>query len=213
MLVAGVVALALAVGGLTYALLNNGDGGGSGDRGAGAGTPTETKAPPRNTGSGKSSPSPTPSESESEESSPPPQSVRVGLEGTRTDYSGSCPPPSEEAPGFTATITVGSLPAEVRYRWVTRDGSVLDGGWKTLSFPEGGGRTKQDAVTVTTDEESGTIENEISVEVREPVRTTSEAVPFSLTCETETPTGGASPSPSGTDPDNESGADSDTDSG
>ncbi|MBR8640889.1 protein kinase [Streptomyces tuirus] len=210
-LVAGVVALALAVGGLTYALLNRDDG--SGDRRAGAGTPTETKSPPQNTGSGKSSPSPTPSESESEESSPPPQSVRVGLDGTRTDYSGPCPPAGEEAPRFTATFTVGSLPAEVRYRWVTQDGSVLDGGWKSLSFPEGGGRTKQDAVTVTTDEESGTIENEISVEVREPVRTTSDAVPFSLTCETETPTGGASPSPSDTSSDTESNTESDTDSG
>ncbi|WOT37904.1 serine/threonine-protein kinase [Streptomyces coeruleorubidus] len=212
-LVAGVVALALAVGGLTYALLNRGDGDGNGDRGAGASTPAETKDPPRNTGSGKSSPSPTPSESESEESSPPPQSVRVGLDGTRTDYAGPCPPPSAQAPRFTATFTVGRLPAEVSYRWVTQDGSVLDGGWKTLSFPEGDGRTKQDAVTVTTDAETGTFENEIGVEVREPVRTTSESVPFSITCETETPTGGASPSPSDTGSDGRSDTESDTDPG
>ncbi|MGC5040863.1 serine/threonine-protein kinase [Streptomyces sp. DT190] len=208
-LVAGVVALALAVGGLTYALLNGGGDDGEGDRGAGASSPAETKNPPRNTGSGKSSPSPspTPSESESERSSPPPQSVRVALEGSRTDYAGPCPPPGAQAPRFTATLTVGRLPAEVRYRWVTGDGSVLEGGWKTLSFPEGGGRAKQDAVTVTTRAESGTIENEIAVEVQEPVRTTSESVPFSITCETETPTGGAS-SPSGTqeDPDEGSGS-------
>ncbi|MGW0614872.1 serine/threonine-protein kinase [Streptomyces sp. NPDC002788] len=208
-LVVGVIALALAVGGLTYALLNGGDDDGNGDRGAGASTPAETEGPPRNTGSGKSSPSPTPSESESEQSSPPPQSVRVGLDGTRTDYSGPCPPPSARAPRFAATFTVGRLPAEVRYRWVTQDGSVLDGGWKTLSFPEGGGRTKQDAVTVTTDARTGTFENEISVEVQEPVRTASESVPFSITCETETPTGGASPSPSDTGGDTEP----DTDSG
>ncbi|MEU6916336.1 serine/threonine-protein kinase [Streptomyces olindensis] len=210
-LVAGVVALALAVGGLTYALLNNGDGDGNGDRGAGVGTPTETKSPPPNTGSGKSSPSPKPSESE--ESGPPPQSVRVGLDGTRTDYSGPCPPPNERAPRFTATFTVGRLPAEVRYRWVTQDGTVLDGGWKTLSFPEGGGRTKHDAVTVTTDAESGTFENEIGVEVREPVRTTSESVPFSITCETETPTDGASPSASVPESDPGSDTESDQDSG
>ncbi|MFC9129554.1 serine/threonine-protein kinase [Streptomyces sp. NPDC057099] len=217
-LVAGVVALALAVGGLTYALLNlgGGDGSGDNDRGAGASTPAET-GPKENTGSGKSSPSPTPSESETEKSSPPPQSVRVALEGRRTDYSGPCPPQNAQAPQFTATFTVGRLPAEVRYRWLTQDGSELDGGWKTLSFPEGGGRTKQDAVTVTTDAESGAFENEISVEVREPVRTTSEGVPFSVTCETETPTDGASPSPSGTDTDtgsdSGSGSDSDSDSG
>ncbi|GHD23748.1 protein kinase [Streptomyces violarus] len=208
-LVAGVAALALAVGGLTYALLNSGGGDGSGDndRGAGASTPAET-GPKENTGSEKSSPSPTPSESE--KSSPPPQSVRVALEGRRTDYSGPCPPPNAEAPQFTATFTVGRLPAEVRYRWVTQDGSALDGGWKTLSFPEGDGRTKQDAVTVTTDAESGAFENEISVEVREPVRTTSEGVPFSVTCETETPTDGASPSPSGTDTETGTGSDSDS---
>ncbi|MFF7793289.1 protein kinase [Streptomyces sp. NPDC007991] len=210
-LVAGVVALALAVGGLTYALLNRGDGSGNNDRGAGASTPAQTKSPPQNTGSGKSSPSPTPSESE--RSSPPPQSVRVGLDGTRTDYSGACPPPGARAPRFTATFTVGRLPAEVRYRWVTRDGSALDGGWKTLSFPEGDGRTRRDAVTVTTEAESGTFENEISVEVREPVRTTSESVPFSITCETETPTGGASPSPSVSGSDTGSDTESDTGSG
>jgi serine/threonine protein kinase len=206
-LVAGVVALALAVGGLAYALLNAGGGDGSGDndRGAGASTPAETGGPKENTGSGKSSPSPTPSESESEESSPPPQSVRVSLEGTRTDYSGTCPPPNQEAPEFTATFTVGRLPAEVRYRWVTQDGSLADKGWKTLSFPEGGSRTQQDTVTVTTDAETGTFENEISVEVREPERTTSEAVPFSVTCETETPPDGASPSPSDSDTDSDSG--------
>lgn len=204
-LVAGVVVLALAVGGLMYALLNNGGDGGDGDRGAGASTPAGTQDPPRNTGSGKSSPSPTPSESG--RSSPPPQSVRVALEGSHTDYTGSCPPPNARAPRFTATLTVGRLPAEVRYRWITQDGSVLDGGWKTASFPEDGGRTKRDTVTVTTEARSGTIENEIAVEVREPVRTTSESVPFSLTCETETPTGGASPSPSDTEPDTEDGPD------
>ncbi|MFB6847757.1 serine/threonine-protein kinase [Streptomyces sp. NPDC056373] len=215
-LVAGVAALALAVGGLTYALLNNGDGSDGNDQGAGDGTPTAPKSPPRNTGKEKSSPSPTPSESK--ESSAPPQSVKVAVEGRRTDYSGPCPPPNAQAPEFTATLTVGRLPAQVSYRWVTQDGQVLDGGWKTLSFTEGGDRSKRDTVRVTTREQTGTFENEISVEVREPVRETSESVPFSVTCETETPTGGASPSPSGSDPDARTGsnpgsdADSDADS-
>jgi hypothetical protein len=141
--------------------------------------------------------------------------VRVALEGRRTDYAGTCPPPNAQAPEFTATLTVGQLPAEVSYRWVTRDGQVLDGGWKTLSFAEGGGRSKRDTVRVTTEAETGTFENEISVEVREPVRTTSESVPFSVSCEAETPTGGASPSPSDSDsgPDAESDSDSDSGSG
>ncbi|MFH9014276.1 serine/threonine-protein kinase [Streptomyces sp. NPDC017943] len=211
-LVAGVIALALAVGGLTYALLHDdGDGGGGGgrdDSGAGASSPAGTGDTGENEGNGKPSPSPTPSERESGKSSPPQQSVRVGLDGTRTRYSGTCPPPGVRAPRFTATLTVGTLPAEVRYRWRTGDGQVLDEGWKTLSFPEGGSRTKRDTVTVTTDEESGSFENEIRVEVREPVRTTSDAVPFSITCETETPTDGASPSPSVTDEGTEPGSDS-----
>ncbi|MGA5899720.1 serine/threonine-protein kinase [Streptomyces venetus] len=207
-LVAGVAVLALAVGGLTYALLNRGDGGGDSgntDRGGGLTTPAATGTPSRNTESEKSSPSPTPSETESEKSSPPPQSVRVSLEGRRTDYAGECPPPSARAPRFTATFTVGRLPAEVRYRWVSEDGSLTDRSWKTLSFPEGGGRSKQDTVTLTTNAKTGTFENQISVEVREPVRTTSESVSFSVTCETETPPEGASPSPSDTDSDTDSG--------
>jgi hypothetical protein len=90
---------------------------------------------------------------------------------------------------------VGRLPAQVSYRWVSEDGEVMDQGWKTLSFPEGGGRTKQDRAFVTTDDEGGTFENEISVEVRDPVETKSNSVAFSVTCVTETPTGGVSPSP------------------
>jgi hypothetical protein len=136
-------------------------------------------------------------EEENEESTPPPRTVSVSVTGAHTEYSGSCPPPSGEAPAFTATFTVGRVPAEVSYRWVAEDGSVADPGWRTLSFPEGGARTKHDTVVVTTYSEAGMFESEIGVEVREPVRTTSETVPFSVTCETETPTGGVSPSPSG----------------
>ncbi|MEW2072738.1 MULTISPECIES: serine/threonine-protein kinase [unclassified Streptomyces] len=203
-LVAGVVALALALAGLAYALLDGGDGepgakgtGGrassparTGDDGGGGGTP-KTDGP---------APSPTASEEKEEEkSTPPPQTVSVTVTGAHTEYSGSCPPAHEEAPAFTATFTVGRLPAEVSYRWVAEDGSVDDPGWRKLSFPEGGGRTKHDTVVVTTYSETGVFESGIGVEVREPVRTTSETVPFSVACEPETPSGGASASPSGSD--------------
>jgi hypothetical protein len=50
---------------------------------------------------------------------------------------------------------------------------------------------------VTTYDDSGTFENEISVEVRDPVETKSNSVPFSVTCETETPTDGVSQTPTG----------------
>ncbi|MFE5920301.1 serine/threonine-protein kinase [Streptomyces sp. NPDC056468] len=198
-LIAGIAAVALAVAGLTYALLNRGDGNG-GDAGGqetttqtGGGTsPTETDD--EGATDGGRTPTPSPSSSRT---TPAPQSVKVTLAGANTEYSGSCPPPDGQAPAFTATFTVGQLPAQVSYRWVSQDGEVMDQGWKTLSFPEGGGRTKQDRAFVTTYDDSGTFENEISVEVRDPVETKSNSVPFSVTCETETPTDGVSPTPTG----------------
>ncbi|MEU7474138.1 serine/threonine-protein kinase [Streptomyces sp. NPDC044984] len=206
-LVAGVAALALALAGLTYALLDdeNGDPGAkgtggrassparTGDDGEGGGTPRTDGPAPSSTASEEKK------EEREEKSTPPPQTVSVTVTGAHTEYSGSCPPAHEEAPAFTATFTVGRLPAEVSYRWVAEDGSVDDPGWRKLSLPEGGGRTKHDTVVVTTYSETGVFESEIGVEVREPVRTTSETVPFSVACEAETPTGGASASPSGSD--------------
>ncbi|MFJ8148277.1 serine/threonine-protein kinase [Streptomyces sp. NPDC096048] len=201
-LVVGLVALALALAGLTYALLNRSDGeggtegsGGSRDPGASSGVPSRTEP------SEKPSPSAS-SGSHSQESSPAPQSVKVSVAGSHTEYSGVCPPPHDRAPAFTATFTVGRLPARVGYRWVTEDGSVSDPGWKTLSFPAGGDRSRQDTVVVTTHDDSGTFESAVRVEVRSPVEATSNSVAFSVSCETgtetepegETPTGGASPS-------------------
>ena len=197
-LIAGLVALALAIGGLTYAFMNRND-----DKDANAGKDTST---PKSQPSDGTSPSPssrttapsdTPSPSASKSSSAP-QSVKVSVEGANTEYSGSCPPPNAKAPTFTASITVGKLPAQVSYRWVTKNGSISDPGWKTLSFPSGGGKTKQDRVFLTTYSNSGTFKNEISVEIRSPVKEESNSVPFSVTCVAETPSDGASASDSAT---------------
>lgn len=87
---------------------------------------------------------------------------------------------------------------------MTADGSVSDPGWRTLSFPSGGERSRQDGVVVTTHDDTGAFESAVRVEVRSPVRATSDAVAFSVTCgtgtETETgtgtPSGGASHSSS-----------------
>ncbi|MFF3720015.1 serine/threonine-protein kinase [Streptomyces prasinus] len=220
-LVTGVIVLALALAGLTYALLNRGDGvegrtggasspartggDGTGNDGGGEGGAGRTggAAPaPSGPDGGKGGNGGNGGNGEGDgddggESPPPRQSVRVTVKGTHTEYSGACPPPEERSPSFTATFTVGRLPAEVSYRWVGEDGSVADPGWRTLSFPEDGGHTKQQTVTVTTYLEAGTLESRIGVEVREPVRTASEPVPFSVTCEEETPPDGASSSPSG----------------
>ncbi|MFD1656772.1 serine/threonine protein kinase, partial [Streptomyces caeni] len=201
-LVAGVAALALAAAGLTYALMNRDNGGvgkagtssGPADGGVGGGSPssgresTGTATAPTGvsasaTGGGRTT-------------SPPAQYVRVTVTGTHTDYSGACPPPEAQAPTFTATFTVGSVPVDVSYRWVTVTGQLSDQGWKTLSFAAGEGKTKQTRVVVTAYETGAALHDGIGVEVRDPVHITSDSVPFTVTCETETPTGGASPSSS-----------------
>ncbi|AQS70378.1 serine/threonine-protein kinase [Streptomyces pactum] len=203
-LVLGMAVLALALAGLTYALLNRSDGAGGAEGSGGSRGPGASSAAP---GPTEPSEEPGPSASSgghSPQSSPPPQSVRVSVAGSHTDYTGTCPPPHARAPVFTATFTVGRLPARVGYRWVTQDGSVSDPGWRTLTFPAGGDRSRQDSVVVTTTGDSGALESAVRVEVRSPVRATSDPVAFSVTCETgtetepetETPTGGASPSSS-----------------
>jgi len=185
-LVVGVLALALAIAGLTYALLNRDNGDNDGQTAKDTGPAVSS---PATTGTDETDEeSPTPSPSEKTTSAPPPQSVNVSLSGSNTDYTGSCPPDRSAAPSFTATLTVGRLPATVTYRWVSKNGSV-NGSWKTLSFPSGGGKTQQDRRFVTTQDDSGTFEDTISVEVRDPVEKTSNSVPFSLTCVTETPSG------------------------
>ncbi|KOU65625.1 protein kinase [Streptomyces sp. MMG1533] len=198
-LIAGLAALALAIAGLTYALLNRDDdkeAGGPKSETPGVSSPSVSDPDPSDTEEPSRSPSPSASPSSSPTTAAPSPSVKVTLTGAHTQYTGTCPPPQGQAPAFTATLTVGTLPSEVTYRWVSKDGQIMDQGWKTLSFPEGGGRTRQDTAFVTTNDENGSLENEISVEVRSPVETTSNSVPFSVTCVTETPSGGASASPS-----------------
>ncbi|MFI8950594.1 protein kinase [Streptomyces sp. NPDC053750] len=204
-LVLGLAALALALAGLTYALLNRSDGGGGTEGSGGSAGPGASSAAPSRTGRSEE-PSPSASsDGHSPGSSPPPQSVKVSVAGSHTDYTGPCPPPHDRAPAFTATFTVGRLPAQVGYRWVSEDGSVSDPGWRTLSFPADGDRSAKDTVVVTTNGDNGTFAGTVRVEVRAPVEATSNAVAFSVSCEagsgTETPTGGASshtssPSPS-----------------
>ncbi|MER5788170.1 serine/threonine-protein kinase [Streptomyces sp. NPDC001980] len=193
-LLIGLVLVVLALGGLTYALLNRDNGNGNGNNAGASQSASNLSSPAPSRSSSTASESPSASAS----SSAPQQSVKVSVTGSRTDYSGSCPPSTAQAPTFTATFTVGSVPEDVQYRWVLKNGKLDDQGWKTLSFPDGGGKTRQTGVTVTTWSDSGTLSDAIAVEVRSPVETTSNSVPFSVTCTktTETPTDGASASPS-----------------
>ncbi|MFI1410415.1 serine/threonine-protein kinase [Streptomyces sp. NPDC020707] len=208
-MIAGLAALALAIGGLSYALINrdNGGDGGSGANSSNGGTTggstggksggndgggTDGGSTTENSGTSGANDGGSTSSGGEGTTPAPTQSVKVTVSGSHTDYSGACPPPEAGAPTFTATFTVGVVPVDVQYRWVTETGEVSDPGWKTLSFPAGGGKSKQNTVVLTTYDTSGTLTNKIGVEVRSPLRTKSNQVPFSVTCETEAPTGGTS---------------------
>ncbi|WP_229377837.1 serine/threonine-protein kinase [Streptomyces sp. VRA16 Mangrove soil] len=212
-LIAGIVVLLLAIGGLAYALLNRDDGGGgsnsggssggsgSGSSGGGAtnaggggggsstgGGPSESSSAP---GGSSTSPGSGGSGGGGGHTTTPAQSVRVSVSAVRGSYSGPCPPPASAAPAFAATITVGRTPAEVEYRWVTKSGEPSDPGWKTLSFGSGGAKSRTVNTTEATYTDGGTLRNEIGVEVRSPVAVTSDFVSYSVTCEVVTPTTGA----------------------
>ncbi|MPY54584.1 serine/threonine-protein kinase [Streptomyces acidicola] len=186
---AGVALCALALAGTGYAVVNAGDDDGkqqnSATAGAGAASPDtkdasqnaeETAAPSTGAGGQDTSTS---------------EGVQMQVTGSQTTYSGPCPPPSGEAPIFTASFTVDRLPAQFSYRWVSTDGTVTDEAWRTLSFPNGGSLTKQVSVSLTTWAKAGTFESEIGVELNAPLKGKSNMVPLSLTCEAGT-TGGAS---------------------
>jgi hypothetical protein len=79
----------------------------------------------------------------------------------------------------------------VEYRWVTKDGQSSDPGWKTLSFTSGGPHTRQ---VVHTESPARSGSNELHVEVRQPVKASSNSGAYKVTCKEETPTGGASSS-------------------
>ncbi|MFJ9077157.1 serine/threonine-protein kinase [Streptomyces sp. NPDC102278] len=203
-LTVGIVVLLLALVLLGWLLLK--------DRGDTAGEPAGGSV-----GSGAASTRPTPSPAASASPSPsasasasapatasaggaPARQVTVYAHTLRGRYAGSCPPGPLDAPAFTATVEVARAPAEVEYRWVTRGGSA-DGSrppWQGLTYEAGGATTRQVAHVELGHRAGATLDDAVRLEVRGPVRATSPWLGFSVTCEKETPTGGASsPGPSG----------------
>ncbi|WP_306332199.1 serine/threonine-protein kinase [Streptomyces sp. KL109B] len=217
--IAGIVALLLAIGGLTYALLNRDDnnpngtsnngggtsGGGSGGNSTGGGNGGSGgndnggggSTGGNDGGSGGSGGSTTTSGNGGDNgggghTTTPAQSVRVNVRAVRGSYSGPCPPPAAAAPAFAATITVGRVPASVRYRWVVKNGEASDPGWKTLIVPKGAANKARTVTTTQTHYKEGeTLRDQIGVEVRSPVAATSNYVSYAVTCEVVTPTSGA----------------------
>ncbi|MGD6746438.1 serine/threonine-protein kinase [Streptomyces sp. BH106] len=215
-MIAGIVVLLLAIGGLTYVMLNrdadpggntnngggtsgggnSGNGGGTtGDNNGGSGGDTGGSTTGDNNGgsSGGSTNGGSGGGSGSGgHTTTPAQSVRVNVRAVRGSYSGPCPPPAAAAPAFTATITVGRAPASVQYRWVVRGGEASDPGWKTLNVPKGATNKSRTVTTTQTHyEEGGTLRGQIGVEVRSPVAVTSNYVSYAITCKVVTPTSGA----------------------
>ncbi|KAA0931846.1 serine/threonine-protein kinase [Streptomyces apricus] len=163
---------ALLLGGLGYALLNEGD-----DGKADAKDPSSNTA---GTGSPQAQDGAAAGGDGSDAEGQPP--VTVTVEGTNTTYAGSCPPPQDRAPAFTATFKVTELPVSFTYRWVSAEGSVVDRTWRRLTFSEGGPRTHQQSIRVTTYAQEGTLASAMGVEIKSSQQTISDTVPFTVTC-------------------------------
>ncbi|MCD9143491.1 serine/threonine-protein kinase [Streptomyces albireticuli] len=118
--------------------------------------------------------------------------ARVALDAVRDRYTGPCPPPAAAAPAFSATVTVGRVPVEVTYRWVTGSGKVTDGGWRTERFTE-----RRTTVRHTESGRRATDPGKdwIAMEIRSPQRLTSSHVSFTVDCRKEPKDGTSSPAP------------------
>ncbi|WP_019885099.1 serine/threonine-protein kinase [Streptomyces purpureus] len=206
-LTAGIAVLLVAVGALTYALVEQDGLGGTpaaGTTTSQGGTDPATDGPgPSPTPTPPSSPPSTPPSSApatgastgstSASSTPPPaQTVRVHVAAVRDSYTGACPPPADRAPSFAAGITVGRVPASVSYRWVTESGGGSGAEWETVEFGAGGARERVVHHTETSFAADSERHDRIRVEIRTPAGARSQWVGFSVTCERETPTDGAS---------------------
>ncbi|XKJ41540.1 protein kinase [Streptomyces sp. 147326] len=116
-----------------------------------------------------------------DEDAAPASGVRMSVAGANTTYTGRCPTPESRAPAFTATFTA-SEPTLISYRWVSGDGSVVDPHWRTLAIGDKANPTGHDTVRLTTYAKAGTLTTGMAVELQSPTRTTSNPVPFSITC-------------------------------
>ncbi len=196
-LVAGIAAIALALGGLAYALINrdNDKDKDGATQGAGGTSQGSTSAPDDKTDEPAS---PSTSDEPTDDGNPttggkttdPPtdHSVTVTLERTNEDYTGTCAPAEGDLPHFTATFTVGSVPVSVEYRWVAAPGETTDPGWKVLDFA--GEKTQQVNHIEGGYVQGAAYDGSLYVEVRKPVTAKSDTVTYKVTCEDVPPTDG-----------------------
>ncbi|MFD7257436.1 serine/threonine-protein kinase [Streptomyces sp. NPDC059874] len=202
-LTAGIVVLLAALALLAWLVLKDREGSGGGDSGgvgptaSATSTRTATTTPstgPSASGSASASASP---------SGPAGQQVLAYVDTVRSTYTGPCPPPSERAPAFTATVEVERTPVTLEYRWATRSGTSSGPGWQSLTYEEGGPRSRRLEHTELTYAPDADRDDAVRLEVRGPAEVATQWVDISVTCEKETPTSGASspvPSPSPVSP-------------
>ncbi|MER7520627.1 serine/threonine-protein kinase [Streptomyces sp. NPDC126499] len=179
-LFAVLAALLLLAGALTYAALRD-----TGPDGTPVVPPATTSATPTTVRPTTAAPTTATTTASPSPATTPPVSVLLFVRAVRDSYEGPCPPPEEEAPAFTATVTVDRTPATVSYRWVTESGEGQDPQWQTLEFPEGGPAEQQVPRTQSDYTAGAEVSDRIRMEVREPVGRQSNWVAFSLSC-TET---------------------------
>ncbi|OON82338.1 serine/threonine-protein kinase [Streptomyces tsukubensis] len=187
-LIAGLAVLALAGGGLAYALASGDDGKEKGAGGAGAGaTSAATSEATTGGGGGGGKDDGDGDNGNGGGGGGSEQSVKVSVRTERGRYAGVCPPPHGRAPSFIATVTLGHVPDAVEYRWVTGRGTSSDPGWKSLKFASGDDRTKHVSHTETAYTRGSAYRNTIGVEVRAPVRVSSGKASFTVTCASRSP--------------------------
>ncbi|WP_328791096.1 MULTISPECIES: serine/threonine-protein kinase [unclassified Streptomyces] len=194
-LTVGIVVMLLALVAVGWMLLKDradtgGTGGGSGGAPTGSATTAQsvTKTP---------STAPSPSASVSTGATPG-QRVSVYVDTVRSSYTGSCPPPAGHAPAFTATVEVERTPVVLEYRWATRSGRTSGPDWRSLTYEEGGPKSRRLEHTELTHDPDGVFADAVRLEVRGAAEVTTQWVATSVTCrKEETPTSGApSPGPS-----------------
>lgn len=196
-LTAGIVVLLLALAALGWLLLKDrqntdGSSGGVGPTGTAGTAPTLTTA--------ASTPPPSSDPASASASATPGQHVSVYVDTVRASYRGSCPPPADRAPSFTATVEVESTPARLEYRWATRSGKTSGPDWQSLAYEEGGPRSRRLEHTELTHVPGAGYEDAVRLEVRGPAEVATQWVAVSVTCEEETPTSGASSPGASTSP-------------
>ncbi|MFE6083198.1 serine/threonine-protein kinase [Streptomyces virginiae] len=192
-LTVGIVLMALAliaVGWLLFKDRGNGDGTGTGN-----GSPTGSETASRTvTRTPTTAPSAPVSASATGAAG---QHVSVYVDVVRSSYTGSCPPPAGSAPAFTATVEVERIPVVLEYRWATRSGRTSGPDWQSVTYEEGGPRSRRLEHTELTHAPDGAFEDAVRLEVRGPAEVATQWVTTSVTCRKETPTSGApSPGPS-----------------